>query len=476
MALVDPPSTEATRADDAISLATLRRVVRKRLWVIVLAPLLAAVGTLGLDLARTPMYEVSVWILVGQEQPNDAPVKANPGDLVGEVQGLQGITSTVVEAVKTRRVAEAVIERLGLQMTPEAFVENLNVEQVHASQFIQVTYKDTSPERAQLIANTIGDVLAEQVPVATTSVGYLTATVWERAEAPDDAVSPSPVRDGLAALALGAMLGVALAFLLEHLNGSWRSPEEVEWISGAPNLGVIPQETETASGTYEGLVTDLDPAGAASEAYRTLRTNLLYAFADNPPKVIVLTSPGCREGKSTACANLGALLAQVNKSVLILDCDLRYNPAQHELFGLRNFYGMVDALADKQSLQKVWHQPLPGLTVITAGNTGLAPFDLAELLSSRRCAELIDQGRDQFDYVLIDSPPVGLTSDPAILATQADGALLVLDAQHTPKWAVQHSLRSLKTVGANVLGTVMNNVEASDYAYFDHAYYRSKRD
>lgn len=226
------------------------------------------------------------------------------------------------------------------------------------------------------------------------------------------------------------------------------------------------KERET-NASYGHLVTARDPESAAAEAYRTLRTNLLYAFVDDPPKAIVVTSPGSREGKSTACANLGMVLAQVGKTVLVLDCDLR-NPAQHKIFGLPNDYGIADVLARQRSLQEVWQEPLAGLKVVVAGPL---PFDPTRLLGSRGFSELVGEARRQFDYVLVDSPPVELTSDPVVLATKGDGVLLVIDAQHTPKRALESSVHSLEIVGANLLGTVMNNVDASDFPYSGYGYY-----
>ena len=222
------------------------------------------------------------------------------------------------------------------------------------------------------------------------------------------------------------------------------------------------REENKADDLHESLVTILDPDSAASEAYRTLRTNLLYALAYHPPKVIVLTSPGRGEGKSATCANLGVLLSQVGKNVLIVDCDWR-NPPQHKIFGSRDTAGIADVVAGKLNLQEVWQEPLPGLKVIVAGAVTTNP---AELVSSERFAEFISQVRQQFDYVLVDCPPVGLTPDPLILAAQADGVLLVFDAQNTRKRAFRQSLRRLEIVGANVLATVMNNVDASDYPFF----------
>lgn len=212
------------------------------------------------------------------------------------------------------------------------------------------------------------------------------------------------------------------------------------------------------SAAAERLITLADPGGTAAEDYRTLRTSLLYTVVDNPPKAIVVTSPGPKEGKSTTCANLGVVLAQADKRTLILDCDFR-RPAVHSVFGLRNFQGIVNVLADEVELNEVWHEPVPGLNVTTVGPVPTRP---AELLSSERFSELLANVRREFDYVLMDSPPMGPVSDPAILATKGDGVLLVLDAQRTRKTALRKAKRSLDAVGANVLGTVMNNVKRKE--------------
>jgi capsular exopolysaccharide synthesis family protein len=207
------------------------------------------------------------------------------------------------------------------------------------------------------------------------------------------------------------------------------------------------------------LVTVLDPTSAASEAYRALRTSLLFAQVDTPPRLIVVTSPGSAEGKSTVCANLGVVLAQAGKSILIIDCDFR-RPVMHEIFGLKNTSGMTDLLLEEDSLEGIYQEPLPDwdLKVLTAGPI---PPNPAELLSSRRFSEFLASVRERFNYVLLDSSPMGLVSDPAILATQADGVLLTLDAQSTSKGDVRRAVRGLRAVGANVLGTVMNNLKAS---------------
>ena len=139
----------------------------------------------------------------------------------------------------------------------------------------------------------------------------------------------------------------------------------------------------------------------------------------------------------------------------------------HRAFGERNITGIVDVLAGEYKLQEVWHEPVPGLKVV---NVGPIPPNPAELLGSKRLSDLLANVRKEFDYILIDAPPVGLVSDPAILATQGDGVLLVFDAQNTRKVAVRQSMRALQAVGADVLGTVMNNVKASERSYYGYPY------
>jgi len=231
-----PTETGTSEDEYILSLGDLLRVIRRRLWVIALVAAVLTGAAVGLSFLQTPMYEGSIKILVGQNQSSDVPT-----NLGSDVQGLQQLTQTMAEAVNTLPVAEAVIERLDLQTTPEKFLENLSVQQVASTQFIEVSYTDPNPEMAQQVANAIGDEFSGQVSEVSPSANAITATVWERAAVPDSPVSPNPVRNGLLALALGLMLGVGLAFLLEHLDDSWRSPEEVEQISGVPTFGIIPE-------------------------------------------------------------------------------------------------------------------------------------------------------------------------------------------------------------------------------------------
>jgi capsular exopolysaccharide synthesis family protein len=226
------------------------------------------------------------------------------------------------------------------------------------------------------------------------------------------------------------------------------------------------QAQDKSGATSEPLVTLQDPGRVASEAYRSLRTSLLYAVVDEPPKVILITSPGPADGKSTTCANLAVVLAQAGKETLVIDGDLR-GPSLHKIFGVPNVSGVVNVLSGEHNLSEVWKEPISGLKIIS---TGPMPPDPAALLSSVRFAEFVGQARQLFDYVLIDSPPTTLVSDPMIIATQADAVLLVVDSQATSKGALRKAMRKLEAVGANVLGTVMNKAPEAETEGYGYSY------
>lgn len=215
-------------------LGQILRVVWQRLWIIVLVVSVLVGAVMMFSLVKTPLYEASIKILIGQQQ------RETSGSLGSDVMGLQQLTQTMAQAVPTRPVAETVIREQNLRIAPETFFTNLTVEQIAETQFIEVTYKDANPERAQQIANAIGRVFSQRVSEVSPKANGITATVWEPAAVPEAPVSPDLLRNGLVALVAGLLLGVALAFLVEHLDDSWRSPEEAEQIAGRPVLAVIP--------------------------------------------------------------------------------------------------------------------------------------------------------------------------------------------------------------------------------------------
>ena len=216
----------------------------------------------------------------------------------------------------------------------------------------------------------------------------------------------------------------------------------------------------------EQLVTVLDPASVASEAYRSLRTTLLYAVPNTPPTVILITSPGLMDGKSTTCANLAVVLAQSGKETLVIDGDL-HKPSLHKIFGVPNVNGMVNVLSGEYDLSEMCTETLPGLKILS---TGPIPPNPAELLISGRLAPLFGQARQLFEYVLIDSPPTELVSDPMVIATQADAVMLVLNSEETSKVSMHRAVHDLEAVGANVVGTVINKAPKTETTRYGYNY------
>lgn len=185
---------------------------------------------------QTPTYQASSRILIGQDE--EATYTPN---LQTEVMGLQLLTKTMAQAIASRNIAEDVVERLDLSIAPGALRGNLEAKQVADTQFVDIKYTDSDRERARLVADTVGDVFSEQVSGVNPSSNYtITATVWERAPVNPGQVSPQPMRNILLALALGLVVGVGLALLLDYLKDGWRSPEEAEQVSGVPTLAAIP--------------------------------------------------------------------------------------------------------------------------------------------------------------------------------------------------------------------------------------------
>lgn len=229
-------SIEVAQGEYSLSLKSFLGVIRRRVLMIALIAILSTGAAVGLSLLQAQVYEASTEIIVGQEQNSEMP-----SSLSTDIMGLQQVTLTVAEAVDSRVVAEAVIKKMDLQTTPQAFLGSMSVEQVPETQFIQIYYLDSDPERAREVADTIAEVSSEQISEVSPNASAITATVWEPAVTPNVPVGPDIERNAVLALALGLMLGLALALLLEYLDDSWRSPEEVEMISGVPTFTVVPE-------------------------------------------------------------------------------------------------------------------------------------------------------------------------------------------------------------------------------------------
>lgn len=226
-----PNNPEDVGQEHPLTLGEILSVLWRRLWVILMVVAICVLGAVSLSLVQTPQYEATTRILIGQEQVD--PVTGGPG------QDIQELIPTVADLVSTRPIARAVIEELDLQMTAGQFLGDLTVDQVESTQSIEVSYRTSDPERARDIANAVAGTVSDRISGRNLGAEAITVTVWERAMAPGDPVSPNPVRNGLLAMAIGLLLGLGIALFLEYLDDSLRSPQEVEQVSGLLNFGII---------------------------------------------------------------------------------------------------------------------------------------------------------------------------------------------------------------------------------------------
>jgi capsular exopolysaccharide synthesis family protein len=270
---------------------------------------------------------------------------------------------------------------------------------------------------------------------------------------------------------LGLIFGLGLACVRDWLDPRLRTAEEIKAVLGMPILGMVPRMPENLAPAVRGQKLLLDPSSEAAEAYRALRTAIKFGVPDGRSKTILITSPSSGDGKTTVASNLAIALAQVGKRVLLLDCDLRH-PRQHETFGIENHSGLADVLAHDLTTAEVAHKTVvPNLEIIPAGPT---PENPADLLNTPRFIEIIEELTDRYDHVIVDTPPVMAVTDARIVAASCDVSVLVLRADRADRKLSEMARDGLISVGANVIGLVMNYVAPGAGVYAgDSSYYRS---
>ncbi len=320
------------------------------------------------------------------------------------------------------------------------------------------------------------------------------ARVLDQALLPEIPIKPKKKLNMIIGVLLGLGLGVGIVFLIEYLDNSIKSIEELER-SNYKVLGAIPaistntlekqlimRPDETVE-SFEGrriesrLVTHLDPKSPVSEAYRTIRTNIQFALLNQEISTIIITSSGPKEGKSTTISNLAITLSQLGQKTILIDADLR-RPVIHSIFGLNKEEGLSQYLMGKIEIKDIIKETMiENLSVISCG---LLPPNPSELLSSERMTILLEKLKNEYSTVLIDTPPVIAVTDAAVLATRVDGVIVVLKANATEKEVFERAESLLKSVNANILGVVLNALKAergfssSPYYHAYYAYYGGK--
>lgn len=317
--------------------------------------------------------------------------------------------------------------------------------------------------------------------------------IVDRALVPQSPIYPTPVRNVMLAFLLSLFAGVGLAFFLEFLDNTIKSPEDVEHLVDLPSLGLIPLISATngakknyythqySYGEREGeeleedaLIRNIElinyyyPNIAVAEDYRTIRTSILFSSLEETSQAIAFTSAFPQEGKSTTAVNTAVAFAQMDRRIVLLDADLR-KPRLHKIFENSNRIGLSSYLAGKAPLESIIQSTkVSGMDLIPCG---LHPPNPAELLESRRFQQLIRLLKEEYDFVFVDSPPVLAVVDASVVSARVDGVVIVIKANKTTKKALYQSVETLRKAKAHILGVVFNEVRISRDGYYSPDYH-----
>jgi len=396
---------------------------------------------------------------------------------------------------KQRAVKNAETEYRTALQREKLLAQALAAQKVEANAFNQNSIQYNIIKRQVDTDKQLYDGLLQRMKEAGVSAGLKSSNIHilDQATPPRTVYKPNKVLNLSLAMAIGLMLGVGLAFFVEYLDSSVKTPDDVDRYIRLPSLGVIPSvssylpapqrkllaaSTQGSNGSKgDGnfkaveLIAYYDVKSLVSEAYRSLRTSvLLSSGSGRPPKMLLITSSQMGEGKTTTALNVAITLAQTGEKVILLDCDMR-NPRIHRALGFDNANGMSTFLSGNSDLSSLIQQSeIPNLFAVPSGRI---PPNPAELVGSPRLKQGLALLEGYFDHIVIDSPPVLSVTDARILATTVDAVVLVIKGGETPKEAVQRTKRLLQDVHAHIIGTLLNNVDihSADYYYYSKYYY-----
>ena len=389
--------------------------------------------------------------VIGENHPDVLRLKGAVDELRRQLaSALEGLKAGIkADYEVARQKYEALDEELGKIKTSDIASEGENYLPFdRAERNVSVQRDILTALRARITQTGI------EVEVPRTTVEII-----EEAEAPDRPTSPLVVLNIFLSVVLGLLAGTGLAFFVEYLDVSIKTVDEVEKNLGLPVLAVIPQQSRP--------LTEAGQSSGQGEAYRALRTSLALLAREGKQKIFTVISGGVGEGKSTTLFNLAYVCAEQGSKVLIVDSDLR-RPVQHKMVGLANRTGMVNVLTDELKIEDVVQETgVPNLWMMTSGRLRRGSLGI---MNNARLRAMLDVLKDKYDYVLLDSPPILGVTDAAILASEADGVLLVVQYRKYPKIISLRAKRMIENAGGHLMGAVLNNINImrDDYYYYYH--------
>jgi len=440
-----------------MKLADVLRILRTQ-WITIAACFILVTGTAGVAALLTPpTYAASTTLYV------TVPMGDGRGVIDAFEAGLfshQRVAS-YMEILTSEKVARRTIKALNLNMTPDDLLAEITDSTKPDTVLIFLSVKDRSASQAAQIANELSNqfvqVIAELEAPSFSQQPIARVLVTQNASVPDHRVAPTRKLYVELGMVVGALLGFGLAALRDRLDSTVKTPSQVEELTGATVLGLIPELGKRSSD--KALLPNAD--AITLEAYRTLRTNVKFLDGEGSPRSFVMTSPGSSEGTTSVAVNMAYVLAKDDKSVALLEGNFR-SPSLSEYLRLdgtrghskkREHPGLSDILARRNELEaSVQQSHLDGVAVIAAGPPPPHP---SELLGSVDAQVVLNKLQAQFDYVIIDAPPVLPFTDATLLAKEANGAILVVRAGKTKCDEVAAAAAKLTAVNARLLGVVV---------------------
>jgi len=409
---------------------------------------------------------------VTPDHPSMQALQEKVGQVETELANMDGEFAAAQLAI-TRQQYLAAKEREE-QITSD-FEEQRRQALAFNEQLAQYTILQSDWEQTKKLCDILYDRIKE-INV-TEDVGALNINILEVARPSDKPSSPRKDRYMAVALFLGLMLGCGLALLRAWVDQRLRTAEEISIVLGVPVLGIVPSMSRRQGIVARGQKVYRDPNSRAAEAYRTIRTAVFFGVPKGEAKTILVTSPAAADGKTTLVSNLGIALAQAGQKTLILDADFR-KPMQHKIFEVNHEeIGLSSVLAGATTLEEaIQPTKVKGLELLTCGPDVPNP---SEILNSEGFAKLLEVLSNTYDRVIIDSPPVMPVTDSQILAAVSDITLLVLRADKSNRKTSQQARDGLMSVGARILGAVINDVSKNGrygyYGYYDYGRRKKKK-
>lgn len=382
---------------------------------------------------------------------------------------------TYMQWAETRSVAERAIKELGIDASPESLVKRIHVDNPEETPVIRVVAEGATPTKARDLATAWMKALAAEGKAQSggDTESVLSLNVTESAALPGAPSFPDLKLSLGIGLIIGLFLGVTFAYIRGVLDRRIRTAEQVEREFGVSVIGTVPVERALSDGQRIESDQQADGYSFVREAMRELRTNLQFVNVDNPPKIIVVSSPLAGDGKSTTTANLAQTITSSGRRVVVVDGDLR-RPTVAKTFGLIESVGLTDVLSGQADLADVL-QPYSSDGNLFVLGAGKVPPNPSELLGSRAMRSVLAE-LAQHAVVLVDAPPLLPVTDAVVLSALCDGALVVVSAGKTTVDALGKALQNLEKARARTLGVVINRVPRrgpnSSYGY-GYKYYGS---